>query len=129
MGAERNLLVSRQHALLMNRDHLVRATHLVDVKGLPVRVANGKTHVTYIHLMFDEHEVIFAENVASESFYPGPMALSMMDPAERAEMMLIFPDIAGDTRLYNAMTAYGPTARSMLKRKEIPMDAGAMLSL
>lgn len=129
MGAERNLLVSRQHAMLMDRDHLVRATHLVDLAGLSVRVAHGKTNVTYIHLMFDEHEVIFAENVASESFYPGPMALSMMEPAERDEMLLIFPDIAKSLRQYDVASAYGPTARGILKRKEIPFDAAVLLKL
>jgi len=123
MGAERDLLVSRQHALLLNRDQLVRAIHLVDINGLPVRVANGKKNVTYIHLMFDDHEVIFAENVPSESFYPGPMALAMMDPAERAEMMLIFPDIVGNATQYDPNAAYGPTVRHILKRKDVQLKS------
>ena len=119
IGAERNLLVSRQHALLIERDQLVRAVHLTDIKGLPARIANGRKRVTYIHLMFDAHEVIFAENVPAESFYPGPMAIEMLDPAAREEMLLIFPEFAAASDPTVLAQSYGQTARMIAKRKEI----------
>lgn len=123
IGAERNLLVSRQHALLINRDQLARAVHLTGTKGLPVRIANGRKSVTYIHLMFDAHEIIFAENVPAESFYPGPMAMEMLEAEARDEMMLMFPEFAYvDLRDHQKITQiYGDAARSIAKRKALSM--------
>jgi Ca2+-binding RTX toxin-like protein len=97
LGAERDLLVSPQHGVVMGRtgDHLVRAKHLVG--AMPgVRFARDKRKVTYIHLMFDAHQIIFAENIASESFYPGHMALSMLGRGALMEVLELFPDLAGN---------------------------------
>lgn len=75
LGAEQSLLVSPQHGMLIGRngDHLARAKHLA-ITTPGVRIANGKRRVTYIYLMFEAHQVTFAENTRSESFYPAPMA-------------------------------------------------------
>ncbi len=114
LGAERDLLVSRQHALLVDRDTLQRAAHLQNRPG--IRPANGKRQVTYIHLMFEAHQIIFAENVAAESFYPGPHALEMFDCPTRSDFYSNFPelhavrknreDIAG---IYGTMARECPT--------------------
>ena len=45
LGATRDLLVSRQHGMLMGQDSLARATHLAEM--MPgIRVATGKRQVT-----------------------------------------------------------------------------------
>ncbi|WP_323769834.1 Hint domain-containing protein, partial [Antarctobacter sp.] len=76
-GAERDLLVSRQHGVLVGQDNFARSFHLaLSMDG--VRSARGKRKLTYIHLMFEEHQVILSEGVATESFYPGQVALRMM---------------------------------------------------
>jgi len=49
--------------------------------------------VTYVHLMFDAHQIIIAEGGPSESFYPGPMAQKMVDPGALTELRMLFPDI------------------------------------
>lgn len=66
LNLERRLVVSPQHGMLLGRDHLARAKHLVAVPGCPARVANGVRKLTYIHLFFESHQVIFAEGAASE---------------------------------------------------------------
>ncbi len=115
-GASRDLLVSRQHALLIDADHLARALHLAEARGLPARIAHGKRQVTYIHLMFDAHQIIFGNGVASESFYPGTSALEMLAPAARATMMAAFPALAAAEGPAQVAPLYGPTARPILDR-------------
>ncbi|MGB7269787.1 MAG: Hint domain-containing protein, partial [Albidovulum sp.] len=122
LGAERDLLVSPQHGMVIGRtgDHLVRAKHLV--ASMPgVRFAHGKRKVTYIHLMFEAHQIIFAENTASESFYPGQMALTMLGNDALNEVLELFPDLAGNletTRHHDVI--YGHTAREFIGKKRVP---------
>lgn len=115
-GASRDLLVSRQHALLIDADHLARALHLAEARGLPARIAHGKRQVTYIHLMFDAHQIIFGNGVASASFYPGTSALEMLAPAARAAMMAAFPALAAAEAPAQVPPLYGATARPILDR-------------
>ena len=126
-GAERDLLVSQQHGVLVGQsgDSFARAKHLADAaKG--VRIAKGKKSVTYVHLMFDDHQVIFAENVPSESFYPGPMALSQMSKPHRAAFSKVLPALGtGRVSREEVAKVYGPTARVFLKKKQVLNRHGA----
>lgn len=120
-GAERDLLVSQQHGILTGRtgDTFARAKHLVGHTN-GVRFARGKKSVTYIHLMFESHEVIFAENVASESFYPGPMALDQMTPQDRLAFSKVLPGLSlgfGKVTHEHVSNVYGATARKFIGRK------------
>ena len=42
--------------------------------------------VTYVHIMFDQHEVVFSDGLATESFYTGDQAMAALAPAARAEI-------------------------------------------
>ncbi|KEJ88970.1 Hint domain-containing protein [Sulfitobacter donghicola] len=118
MGANRNLLVSRQHGMLLGQDNLGRAAHLLD--AIPhVRIARGKRQVTYIHLMFEAHQIIFAEGIPSESFYPGPRALETLGRAAREELMSSFPRLRTAVRCEDVISVYGPTARSISENKKM----------
>ena len=118
-GLERDLIVSPQHRMLFQgyraellfgeSEVLVAAKHLVD--GLSVTRDIGGT-VTYIHMMFDQHEVVYAEGAATESFHPGALGLDAIHDAARAELFAIFPGLRSDVNLY------GDTARRCLKRHE-----------
>ena len=68
--------------------------------------------VTYIHIMFDDHEIIYAEGAATESFHPGSVGLSAVTAAAREEMFALFPE------LRSAPRSYGQTARRVLKAHE-----------
>lgn len=117
LGAERDLLVSRQHGMLLGQDHLARATHLA--KSMPgVRVASGKRQVTYVHLMFEAHQIIFAQGIPSESFYPGIMAIEMLTPIFRAELTAKFPELKPEKQIMDTLLAYGDTARTFLDTKK-----------
>ncbi|NBQ51553.1 MAG: hypothetical protein EBU35_13145 [Marivivens sp.] len=88
---------------------LVSARHLIDNKAV-TREEGGM--VTYIHMMFDQHEIVFAEGAATESFHPGDVGLSAIKDEAREELFAIFPEL-------RAMpNSYGNTARRCLKKHE-----------
>jgi len=119
LGNARPLLVSPQHCMLVGKDQLMRAKHLAG--QLPgVRIANGKRAVTYIHLMFDAHQIIFAENAPSESFYPGNMSLRMMGSDLSMELLALFPELRDNQNLIAPTTLwYGETVRPVLKQQHL----------
>lgn len=94
LGNTRALLVSPQHGLLIGRqnDRLIRAKQLAEArKG--VRIAHGKRRVTHFHLLLDAHQIIFAENAASERLFPGVTAIGAMDEAVRVELFDLFGEL------------------------------------
>lgn len=99
---ERDLVVSPQHRLLVRSaiaqrltgapEVLVAAIHLTHLPGIArISPAHG---VTYHHIMFDAHEVVFANGAPAESFLPGPQAMRAITPAHRAEIVALFPELA-----------------------------------
>ncbi len=112
LGARRDLFVSRQHGLVVG-DNLSRAIHLCrTMKG--VRIAHGKRHVTYVHLLFERHQIVISEGVPSESFYPGPSALRTMAPEARRAVLRLLPGLdrpEATTGFAVVRAVYGPTAR------------------
>lgn len=119
-GAHRRLVVSPQHRILVTHwmaelmfgedEVLVAAKDLVN--GCSVRVQAGG-EVEYVHLLFDRHEIIYAEGMATESFLPGPHILSALDKGVQAEVLALFPRIDPATR-----RGYGISARSALRARE-----------
>ncbi|GHG80454.1 Hint domain-containing protein [Pseudodonghicola xiamenensis] len=117
---ERDMMVSPQHRVLIasdrnalyfeEREVLVAAKHLTWMKGVE-RVECAS--VTYIHFMFDQHEVVLSDGAWTESFQPGDLTLGGMDSAQRMEILELFPDL----KTREGMAAY-PAARRSLKRHE-----------
>jgi Ca2+-binding RTX toxin-like protein len=99
-----DLLVSPQHRMMLEAaqaevlfgapEVLAAALHLVNTGS--IRRAYP-AEVTYIHLLFDRHEIIQANGAWSESFQPGDHSLAGMGQAQRAELLALFPEaeIAG----------------------------------
>lgn len=103
---KRDLWVSRQHRMLVSsavaermfgvRDVLVPAIKLVDLPG--IEVDHTRTEITYYHLLFARHEVIYAEGAPTESLYAGAEAMKTVTPEARAEMLALFPQMTtGDS--------------------------------
>ncbi|WP_162932923.1 Hint domain-containing protein [Roseovarius sp. EL26] len=49
--------------------------------------------VTYCHVMFDQHEIIFSEGAATESFHISAASLDTIAPEARAEILALFPEL------------------------------------
>ena len=105
---------ARARALYGCDEVLVRAADLVDHRLIvPDLALHG---VTYVHLLLEAHQVLFANDVPAESFHPG------MAPAEtirqhRAAIRDVLPDIA------QRPARYGPPARRCLAPGEAALLA------
>ena len=116
---DHELLVSPQHRMLIDnhrnelylgeREVLVSAKHMVNGTTI-TRQTGGE--VTFMHLLFDQHEIIYANGTASESFHPADIGLDAISEASRDEIFTLFPHLRADP------TAYGNTARKCLHRHE-----------
>ena len=49
---------------------------------------------TYIHFMFDRHEVVLSDGAWTESFQPGDYTLNGIGDAQRQEILELFPELA-----------------------------------
>ena len=100
---ERDMLVSPNHRVLVNNDKtalyfeerevLVAAKHLTGLAGVN-RVDTPKA--TYVHFMFDQHEVVLSDGSWTESFQPGHQTLDGLGNAQRQEILELFPELSTD---------------------------------
>jgi Hint domain len=86
---------------------LVAAKHLL---GQPGVTLGEMAAVTYLHLLFDAHEIIRSDGAWTESFQPADRTLGALDAEARAELAAIFPD--------QDMTVGFAAARRSLKAHE-----------
>lgn len=113
----RKLVMSPQHRVLFKGPLVAQMFEEPDVfamaRGLTglagVRAMDGKTRATYYSVLCDQHEMILAEGVWSETFYPGPMALRMLRPEYRRAVETLFPLLRRDPE-----AGYGPRCRKFL---------------
>ncbi|MEL7026314.1 MAG: Hint domain-containing protein [Pseudomonadota bacterium] len=119
-GDHGQLTVSPLHRVLMHQpkgellfgssEVLVAARDLID--GGAVRQIEGGW-VEYVHLMFDEHQILWSEGLETESFLPGPQTTSCFEREAVAEIVALFPELDPKTG-----QGYGPAVRTLLKRHE-----------
>ncbi|NBE09655.1 Hint domain-containing protein, partial [Paragemmobacter ruber] len=118
------LRLSPQHAVLMrDRDGmpvLVRAKHLAEIGFGGARVALGVHALCYHHILLDRHAVVCAAGAATESFYPGPLALQMLDWPSRLSLLAAIgagENGAGALQVDDLARRYGPRIHPLAKRK------------
>lgn len=115
LGNDRDLVVSPQHAILLDDwradlffgqdEVLVRAVDLLGHDGV---YRNTGGIVTYYHILFEAHQLVCSEAIWSESLYPGDMTLQTVNEAARDEIIEIVPDIS----------SYGPKAAPCIRAFE-----------
>ncbi|KEJ97761.1 Ca2+-binding protein, RTX toxin-related [Pseudosulfitobacter pseudonitzschiae] len=130
-GNQCPLIVSPQHGIVVRHDNteiLLRAKHLAEMDGGTARVRKGCRGVTYCHLMFEQHEVIFSNGLPSESFFPGPEAIKTLDNAAYNELIGLFPALSRGCDRARVLRSYGKTARVFLRRNTRPARVDSLLS-
>ena len=97
----RDMVVSPQHRMLLTGAgvelHAGEAEVLVAARHLGPRTLRplpALAEVTYLHLLFDGHEIVRADGAWTESFQPGRRVTDALDAAVRDELLAIFPDLA-----------------------------------
>lgn len=108
----RILIKSSQAAILFGESEvLVKAKDLVN--GDTITVREDHQPVTYVHLLFERHEIVRANGLDSESYHPGNETLDSFDADTRDEILRLMPNT-------DAMMGYGfgPCARVSLRKYE-----------
>ena len=118
-GPERTMLVSPQHRVLIEgaraemyfgeAEVLVPAKHLVGLAE--VSRALPEEGVTYVHILFDRHEIVLSDGIWTESFQPAERTLSALDAEARDEVLELFPELARGEAAF-------PAARLSLRAHE-----------
>lgn len=123
----RDMLVSPQHRFLVRGAHLALEMNEPEmlVPALALRNRAGVSTaalepVSYIHLLFDRHEVVLSDHVWTESFQPAARMVSRMDGNARRELAQLFPALVGlKTKAAPEDAAAFPAARPVLKAREL----------
>ncbi|MBJ6371863.1 Hint domain-containing protein [Sedimentitalea arenosa] len=124
MGNPRDLCVSQEHRMLVSgwraelytgqAEILVAAKHLVNGRDIVIREGG---QVEYVHLLFDRHQIVFAEGIASESYLPSH-AVRAAEAGVNREILAMFPGLAAQAARIDR------TARPVARRREATLLAG-----
>lgn len=125
LGDHETIMVSPQHRVLVQDvlahllfaepEVLAAAKHLVNDSS--VRIVEGG-YVEYVHILFDEHQIVCANGLLSESFLPGSQSQNLFEEEALAEITTLFPELDPETG-----EGYGPAARRVLKSHEAVLFA------
>ncbi len=121
---ERDMMVSPNHRILVSNDRtalhfdepevLVAAKHLIGGMGMREIDSFG---TTYIHFLFDRHEILLSNGCWSESFQPDDYSLKGLGNAQRSEIHELFPELKTPkqkTRFGNARRILTPAEARLL---------------
>jgi hypothetical protein len=117
---DEDLVVSPQHRMLVKgpmakalfntSEVLVAAKDLINDRS--IMVDRRLPEVTYVHLLLDRHQIVFANGLETESFHPGATCLSAIDPGQLPSLLERVPGLDRDPGVY------GATARRALTTSE-----------
>ena len=117
---DEDLLVSPQHRMLVKgaaaqalfntSEVLVAAEDLVN--DATIVVDHVLREVTYVHILLEKHNIVWANRLETESFHPSNTALDTVDPVQREGLLHILPEIADNPH------AYGDYARRNISGSE-----------
>ena len=135
MPAE-DLIVSQQHRILVRSkiaekmfgvsEVFVPAKKLIAVEGFEIEPPTGE--VEYFHVFFDEHQIIEANGVLSESLLPGTETLKILNDKARQELEEIAPEIQNKDFVATParMIAKGKRVQKLVERhikNDVPLQS------
>ena len=123
-----DLYLTRQHRILVRSkvaermfDHREVLTPAINLQlmSLPT-VFDMPRAVEYWHIMFDQHEIIYADGMPCESLHTGPEAVKALSPEAIEEIGHIFPQLlSGETEAQLCrLDVRGKRGQHMIERIE-----------
>lgn len=123
LGLERpdaDLLVSPEHRMLIKGPQAQTLFNTSEVLVTAKDLINGSTitvdmqvrEVTYIHILLEQHQVLWANGLETESFHPASAAFSTLDQNDRQRLLAECPELERDPH------TYGSFARRTLSASE-----------
>ena len=117
---DEDLLVSPQHRMLVKGAAAQSLFHadevLVAAEDLlndgSICIDRNLREVTYVHVLMERHQIVWANGLETESFHPSNSALETVDPGQREGLLNILPALADDP------FSYGDFARRNLTPSE-----------
>jgi hypothetical protein len=107
---DEDLLVSPRHRMLIrgpvawslfNTDEVLIAA--ADLRNdLTITVDYRLREVTYVHVLLEQHQIVWANGLETESFHPAHAALDEMDPGQRNGLLAVLPALAAGPDTYGA---------------------------
>ncbi len=117
---EDDLLVSPQHRMLIKGaaaqalfntpEVLVAAEDLIN--DATIMVDHALREVTYVHILLESHNIVWANGLETESFHPSNTALDTVEAGQRAGLLNLLPEIEANPQ------AYGDYARRNISASE-----------
>ena len=117
---DQDLLVSPQHRMLIKGNAalalfntpevLVAAEDLINDGSIVVD--HALREVTYVHILLEQHNIVWANGLETESFHPSNTALDTVDPVQRQILLNLLPGIEQNPH------AYGEYARRNISSTE-----------
>ncbi len=103
-----DLIVSPQHRVLVRGraaqalfnapEVLMAAEDMINDRS--ISVDHMLRDVTYIHLLLERHQIVWANGVETESFHPANTSLETLDAGQRQALLALRPDLAADPHRY-----------------------------
>jgi len=114
------LLVSPEHRMVLRGDAARALFNTPEVLVAAKDLVNGHSivrdrairEVTYVHLLLERHQIVWANGIETESFHPANTALSLVPDDQRDALFACLPDLQHDPH------TYGNYARRNLSKAE-----------
>ena len=115
LGIERpdaDLLVSPEHRMLIKGAAAQSLFNTAEVLVMAKDLINGSTitvdvrarEVTYIHVLLEQHQVLWANGLETESFHPASAALDTLDQRDRQRLLAEYPELEYDPHTYGSFS-------------------------
>ena len=121
LGNKGKLVISPNHRMLIvaasanllfrDNEVLIAAKHLVGNQGIKRKPGR---QVTYLHLVFDEHQIVTANDAPSESFFLGEETMGSLSYGSRNEVLRLFRELRASTS-----KGFKSTATTCLNKRKL----------
>lgn len=123
LGNAESITISQQHRMLISdwraevmvgsKDVLIQAADLVNDDTIFIRTGG---FVEYTQLVFDQHQILYAEGVPTESLHMSRQILSNLPDDVASEVLALFPDLPATEPKFSRIPLDSDVASNLLRQ-------------